>query len=176
MSAVGDMIDAYCADTSVSGERGYVCEYIRDLSASMERVAPMAARARSELQSAASDVARSDAWNAAPTRQTSPMDPEASVAHASSTVAPTSTFAPPHPTVASGARSDIQSAAWNAAPSRQTSPVDPEASVRTPTPTVASGAPGGTPSTAPNTSDGAWLAALMVLGVLFALFTSGSSK
>ncbi len=28
MSAVRDMMDAYCADTSVSGERGYVCEFV----------------------------------------------------------------------------------------------------------------------------------------------------
>jgi hypothetical protein len=171
MSAVGDMIDAYCADTSVSG----VCEFIRDLSGSMQRVAPMAARARSELQSAVSDVApmaaraHSDvlagvaqsatpsltshllraASNVAPTRWTSPVDLNASATYSSSTVVSIATGAPSDTPVASGAPSGTP---------------------------VASGAPSGTPSTAPKTSDGAWLAALVVIGVLFALFSSGSSE
>jgi hypothetical protein len=157
MSAVGDMIDAYCADASVSG----VCEFIRDLSGSIQRVAPMAARARSELQSAVADVA-----------------PMAARAH-SDVLAGVAQSATPSLT------SHLLRAASNVAPTRWTSPVDLNASatytvvstatatLAPPPPTVVSGAPSGTPSTAPKTRDGAWLAALIVLVVLFALFSFG---
>jgi hypothetical protein len=100
VSAVDEVIHAYCGDTPVSGERQRMCKYISDIRENMQRAAPMAAQAYSELQSAASNVAR----NA--------MQPIA--------------------------------------------------------------APSGTPSTAPKTSYGAWLAALVVIVVLFALFSSGS--